>query len=221
MENTGPMLNLLNITPLHIFSGFLVFTSAAIYGVRYLESGISVLRSFWKTIPVAVMSVCAIIFGGPILLTVALILCAVGDYFLSRDDNRFVTGLSAFLTGHIAYIILFVSIGTFEWKWLMLAILFYSVSFGGYLWGVTGNYRWPVLAYIAVITVMAGVALNLPSANFLAVVGAFIFVLSDSVLAVRMFVLNNSPVKSILSWIVWVTYILGQSLIFIGVIGGV
>ena len=215
------MISLLNITPLHIIGGILVFSSAAIYGVRYLESEINALRSFWKTLPVAVMSVCAIIFGGPILLTVALLLCAVGDYFLSRDDNRFVAGLSAFLTGHIAYIILFVSMGVFEWKWAMLAILLYSGMFGRYLWGVTGNYRWPVLAYIAVITVMAGVALNLPSANFLAVVGAFIFVLSDSVLAVRMFVLNNSSSKLALSWIVWISYILGQSLIFIGVISGV
>lgn len=205
---------------LQLLTGLLVVSSATIYGVLYLEREIGALRSFWKTLPVGIMAASGMIVGGPVLLPIALLLCAIGDYFLSRDDDRFVAGLSAFLAGHIVYIILFASLtNEFEPHWLMLGIILFSGIFARYLWGVTGKYRWPVLAYIVVITAMAGVSLTLPPASSLAILGAFIFVLSDSVLAMRMFVLTNSRTKRAFSRVVWITYILGQTLIFIGVIG--
>lgn len=213
------MLNSLITSPLQMLVVILVLTSAAIYAFAYLEREISTQRSFWKTIPIGIMTVGALILDGPLLLAVALLLCAIGDYFLSLDDDWFVAGLSAFLTGHIAYILLFASIGGgLEWQWATLFILMYSGFFARYLWSVVGKYRWPVLAYIIVITVMAAVSLTLPPVNFLVVAGAFIFVVSDSVLAIRMFVARNMIAKRTMSWIVWITYILGQSLIFIGII---
>lgn len=116
--------------------GILALSSAAIYGFAYLEGEISAQRSFWKTIPIGIMTAGALILDGPLLLAVALLLCAIGDYFLSLDDDRFVAGLSAFLVGHIAYILLFASIGGgLEWQWVMLFILMYSGVLGG-IYGV-------------------------------------------------------------------------------------
>ena len=74
------------------------------------------------------------------------------------------------------------------------------------------------MAYIGVITLMAGVSFMLPPAYFMIIVGALVFVFSDSALAIRMFVVTDQRVKLKLSWIVWVSYILGQSLILIGVV---
>ena len=101
----------------------------------------------------------------------------------------------------------------------MLLIVLYSGVFAVYMWNATGKYRWPVLAYIVIITAMAGVSLRLPSPYFLTVLGVFVFVISDSVLAIRMFVVSDQKVKLVLSWAVWIFYIAGQSLIFTGVLG--
>lgn len=101
----------------------------------------------------------------------------------------------------------------------MLGIALYSGVFGVYMWKATGKHRWPILAYIIVITAMAGVSLTLPSAQYLTVAGVFVFVFSDSVLAVRMFVVTDPRIKLVLSWTVWISYIAGQSLILTGVLG--
>jgi uncharacterized membrane protein YhhN len=214
------MIDVLNLSPAHHLAGFLVVASSATYGFRHLNREISAARSFWKTLPVVFMVGITLYFGAPALLTIALLLCALGDYFLSRGPNLFVSGLLAFLAGHIIFIVLFITLSTtLNLHWSMFAILLYSGAFAAYMWGATGKHRWPVLAYIAVISAMAGVSLMLPSAYFLTVLGVFVFVVSDSVLAIRMFVVSNQRVKLVLSWAVWISYIAGQSLILTGVVG--
>lgn len=214
------MIDLLNTAPADFLAGIMVTASSAIYGFRHLSREISLARSFWKTLPVLIMAGIAIYFHASPLLSVAMLLCALGDYFLSRGHDRFVPGLLAFLAGHIVYIALFTALSagpTFYWSMLLIAL--YSGVFAAYMLRATGKHRWPVLAYILVITAMAGVSLTLPSAYLLTVVGVFVFVFSDSVLAVRMFVVRDQRVKLMLSWTVWISYISGQSLILIGVVG--
>lgn len=214
------MIDLLNIAPTHFLAGIMVTASSAIYGFKHLSSEISLARSFWKTLPLIIMTAIAIYFRASPLLYVATLLCALGDYFLSRGDDRFIPGLIAFLAGHIVYIALFAAISegpTFYWP--MLLVILYSGVFAAYMWHATGKHRWPVMAYIMVITAMAGASLTLPSAYFLTVLGVFVFVFSDSALAVRMFVVRDKKVKLVLSWAVWISYITGQSLILIGVVG--
>ena len=220
--NTYQMIDFSSLLLPQLVAGFMVTVSATIYAFGYLGREISASRSFWKTLPVVALAVSASYFEAPALLIMALLLCALGDYFMSRADNRFVPGLLAFLAGHIAYIALFftLSAGSF-FHWPMLLVVLYSGVFAVYMWNATGRYRWPVLAYIVVITVMAGVSLRLPSPYFLAVLGAFVFVVSDSVLAVRMFVVSKQRVKLMLSWAVWISYIAGQSLILAGVLGAI
>ena len=198
-------------------AGLSIFVAAAIYGL-FINSEPSVWRSFWKTAPAVLMAGVAVIFGGPALLILALLLSAVGDYFLSFED-KFVPGLLAFLSGHVAYIMLFWQLADgAAFTWLVLFILLYSAGFAFYLWGKTHKYRWPVLVYIGVIAAMAGTALSLPAKHILATLGAVIFVLSDTVLAVRMFVVTHGKTRAVLSWVVWVSYILGQALILFGLV---
>ena len=214
------MIDLLNLSPAYFVAGIMVTASATNYGYRYLSREISAVRSFWKTLPVVFMAGIVSYFEAPALLIIALLLCALGDYFMSRGDNRFVPGLLAFLAGHIAYIALFFTLSAGSYlRWSMLLVVLYSGVFGAYMWKATGKYRWPVLAYIVIITAMAGVSLRLPSPYFLTVLGVFVFVISDSVLAIRMFVVSDQKVKLVLSWAVWIFYIAGQSLIFTGVLG--
>ena len=216
---TYQMINFPSLSPAYFVAGIMVTVSAAIYGFRYLRREISMARSFWKTLPVAFMAGIASYFDAPALLIIALLLCALGDYFMSRGDNRFVPGLLAFLAGHIAYIALFFTLSTEAcFRWPMVLIILYSGIFAIYMWNAAGTYRWPILAYIVVITAMAGVSLRVPSSYFLTVFGAFAFVISDSVLAVRMFVVSKQRVKLKLSWVVWIFYIAGQLLILTGVL---
>lgn len=198
-------------------SAMLVFVSAANYGFGYLNAEISHWRSFWKTLPVGLMAVFAVIFGGPVLLITALVLSAVGDFYLSRDEDKFTIGLVSFLTAHLLYIWLFwqmVDGSTLGWG--QAVMLGYAIIFGGLLWPRTGEFRLAVLAYIIVITLMVSVALLLSVSFTMLIIGTFFFALSDSVLAMEMFVITNPKTKVALSKVVWTTYIAAQSLIVLG-----
>ncbi len=194
-----------------------IFVSASIYGFGFLNAEVSTWRSFWKTLPVAIMALFVLASGGGWLLGLALILSAVGDYFLSREEDRFTLGLVSFLLAHLLYIWLFwqmISGAGFGWgQGLMLA---YAVAYGAYLWPRAGEYRLPVLAYVLVITAMVSSAFWLPAGYLLVVLGSLSFALSDSVLALEMFVISNAKTKIWLSKIVWVSYIAAQGLLVLG-----
>ena len=206
-------------------SGLLVvlWASAGIYGARYILAEISVPRSVFKTLPVLAMAGISLSASGPVSLTLALVLCALGDYFMSLDDDWFIAGLSAFLTGHVAYIALFFGLITFEPSALTFVLIaaaaLYSLIFATLLWRRSGRYRMAVMLYIGVITLMAALGLLLPAGLRLITAGALVFVVSDTVLAIRMFVLRaDDPRRKILWHTVWWTYIIGQFAILTGVV---
>ncbi len=193
-----------------------IFTSAAIYGFGFLNAEISHWRSFWKTVPVTIMALFVVVFGGW-LLTFALMLSAIGDYFLSREESKFTIGLISFLSAHLIYIWLFQQmIDTLSFGWGQGAMLLYALVYGSYLWPRAGEFRIPVLAYIFVITVMVASALMLPVGYSLVVLGSLSFAVSDSALALEMFVITNAKTRLVLSKIVWVSYIAAQGLLVIG-----
>jgi len=193
-----------------------IFTSAAIYGFGFLNAEFSHWRSFWKTLPVAIMALFVAVFGGWIL-TLALALSAIGDYFLSREDKKFTLGLVAFLNAHLFYIWLFwQSIEAVSFGWGQGAMGLYALVYGAYLWPRAGEFRVPVLAYVFVITIMVASALMLPAGFALVILGSLSFALSDSVLALEMFVITNAKTRMALSKIVWVSYVAAQGLLVIG-----
>ena len=192
-------------------------TAAAIYGFGFLNAEISHWRSFWKTLPVAIMALFAAATGGGWLLATALGLSAVGDYFLSRDETKFTIGLVSFLAAHLLYIWIFwhlaprASLG-----WPHIAMGAYAVLYGRYLWPRAGEFRIPVLAYILVITAMVSTAFLLPAPYGAVIAGSLAFALSDSLLALEMFVVSAPRTKVLLSKMVWVSYIMAQGLLVVG-----
>lgn len=206
-----------NTDSLQFLAGSIGIFSALVYGFGFIHAKISAFRSFWKSLPVLLMALITWALSGPLLLIIALGLCALGDYFLSRSDRFFIAGLGAFLLGHLAYIAQFTQLGfdmTLGWPHILIAI--YGIVFALYLWPKAHNLRGAVMVYILVIMAMTVTALALPDALGLIIIGALIFVISDSILAIRMFGVSNHSAKRALSMLVWATYILGQALIVSG-----
>ena len=156
----------------------------------------------------------------------AIGLSLVGDEALAVNDlvgeaQWFVLGLGAFLLAHVAYVGLFAVVER-RWRWA------WAVPF--VLWG-GGMFRWlqdgmgalrgPVAVYIVVICVMMWRAVAVPDRVSLGSlwasrlgVGALLFGLSDSLIAVNTFgtTLPGADVAILL------TYWAGQYLIVVGLV---
>ena len=149
-----------------------------------------------------------------------LIFSLGGDVFLMLPNDSFVAGLVSFLVGHLCYIVAFTSVGGFYTSvWGLLPFLLYGLIIAAILLpSVPGPLRAPVTAYILVILVMAWQALGSwtytgQSGALLAFVGATLFVVSDSVLAIDRFRVKFKAARlTVLS-----TYFLAQWLIALSV----
>ena len=152
------------------------------------------------------------------LLGCALAFGSLGDVLLDWSGSLFPAGLSAFLVGHFLYVGLF-------WKnrpkptrlaiWeiaLLIGLALFASAMSLYLLPATGDLTPAVVLYMGALLGMVAstVALQLPSRWV--VVGALLFLLSDTVLAVSKF---RSPVPG-RELLVWPTYYVGQLLIAVG-----
>lgn len=191
-------------------------TSAVAYLLFYVGRPPSLNRTVIKTLSIAALAALAVMSEGPLLLVAALALSALGDLFISREgEAAFLAGLGAFLCAHIAYVTLFWSvIGGAAGLSVALAILFalYAGAMLRWLWPHLAGMRAPVCAYIAVIFAMGVTAAGAPLAAWPILVGAALFILSDTVLAAETFVFKDQPRR----WtapVIWVTYYASQVLI--------
>ena len=118
-----------------------------------------------------------------------LVFCLGGDVFLALPQQRaFMLGLVSFLLGHVCYVIGFFSVaGLSGWAWVSL-VLAGGVSCLVYWWlrSHLGKMKGPVVAYMAVITVMVcGASSVLGASGFslsgriMAFAGAVAFYFSD------------------------------------------
>lgn len=150
-------------------------------------------------------------------LVLALALSTAGDIFLlSNKELHFILGLGSFLLAHVVYIyLLFLQRETIQKKGviavLSLIIVIYLFFFLSFLWNGLGDLKIPVVLYGTTISTMLWFALrnyieNKTIANQWIAVGAFFFVLSDSLLATGLFhhKLNHG------SFFVMSTYLLAQ-----------
>lgn len=185
----------------------------------------SLRRSFVKTAATALLAVLAFIEGGPFLLVAALALGAAGDFFLSRDgETAFLAGLASFLAAHIAYVPLFLSAGggmeMLAWQpWRLglavLAVIGAALLLYRLIPAVESRMRAPVVLYTAAILAMLLAAATVPSPVIL--IGAILFVVSDSLLAVGRFLMPpDSPRQRPTGAAVWVFYYLAQAAIALG-----
>jgi uncharacterized membrane protein YhhN len=149
---------------------------------------------------------------------IALACSLIGDVFLMLPSDRFVAGLAAFLAAHLAYTAGFVlgpgSRGEFLLGALITAVV--AAPLGVRLLRAVRRsvpaVVTPVMAYLVVISVMVAAATGW--GNAWAVAGAWLFFVSDALIAETRFV-RAIPAGSVA---IIVTYHLGQALLVLSLI---
>ncbi len=126
------------------------------------------------------------------LILVGLLFCLAGDVFLMLPDRYFLAGLVSFLIGHLFYLGAFSSDTALALSPWLAPLAIYGTLVYGMLYKHLGKMRWPVLAYMVAIMLMACKALTRYSTiettgALIAAAGAIFFVLSDTVLAFNRF----------------------------------
>ena len=210
-----------------------VACAAAIVAVAYSVWFVGRQGTPWagtvvKTAAVLLLVLLGVLQGAPGWIVAGLGLGALGDLALSRPGQRaFLVGMAAFAAGHLAYAAAFwlrgvavVADGGGDWAglWVLAPVVVIIALTEVWLAPHTAALRWPVRAYVGVIGVMAGVVALVPGHSGLAVVqvGAALFVVSDVLLAVRMFRVTYAGRAAVLAHLVWPTYWVGQALIVLG-----
>jgi len=210
-----------------------LFSAATVAALIYLLASChqpaSWPKTWIKTASVLLLAMIAFSIGGIGPLSAALLLCAMGDFFLSREgEPAFLAGVGSFAAGHLAFAWLFVSMPDAHPESLLdTARLFVALGLGLYgvvmmrlLFARAGDLRWAVLAYVPVIVAMALAAFALPITGWLILVqlAAVAFVLSDSVLAAELFLLApDSRWRRVTPVVIWAFYWLAQAGFLLGV----
>jgi uncharacterized membrane protein YhhN len=133
------------------------------------------------------------------IIIIALFFSWVGDIllmFVPENEIYFLLGLSSFLLAHIFYILFFEGLRRSEnirirISLLLLVCIYYAVLIG-WLMPYLGDMKVPVIVYGAVISCMCLLALHMffisnKGAGLLMLLGALLFVASDSILAIDKF----------------------------------
>jgi uncharacterized membrane protein YhhN len=150
----------------------------------------------------------------------ALAFSLVGDIALLRDDEiAFLVGLSAFLLGHLCYLVAFARVGLQPAEvviGVLVAAAMSGVALPRVLRGAAAEAGFGFATVVALYAGALGAmtALGVGTAIIATAVGAVLFLVSDTVLAWERFVapLRHGPLAVI------VTYHLAQLLIVIGLV---
>jgi len=206
----------------------LLFVSAA-------ASAVYLLTQHWRPYPgsplikgCAVGALALFAFGwrkekrDAALLSLGLAFSTAGDVVLDLGEQFFVFGLLAFLFAHISYITLFVrnrrskvTVGAPGVVAVALVVA-YSASLSAWIVPAVGGLAGPVVFYICAITSMVSAAILGRFASRWVAVGALLFLISDSLLAIHKF---KTPVP-MRDTLVGLTYYLGQCGIALGYLAG-
>ena len=126
------------------------------------------------------------------MIIAGLIFSTAGDVLLMLPADRFAAGLAAFLAAHLFYIAAFLAdIEILAW-WPVIPLVIYGLFFYFILSRSLGKLRLPVLTYIVVILMMVWLAWERwsqirNSSALLACIGAVLFLISDTLLAIDHF----------------------------------
>jgi len=155
------------------------------------------------------------------LLLAGLLFSWAGDVAI---EFSFIPGLVCFLLTQIMYLTSFLvapgKIYIKGWRlMLLIPVILYGVILVGYMYSDLSEMRLPVIIYAAIILAMLSAAINRKyKANrvsyYLVLAGAFLFVISDSVLAINKFTYHFKSSGTI----IMLTYIIAQFLIVLGYI---
>ena len=123
----------------------------------------------------------------------AFAFCILGDVFLMLPKNLFVPGLASFVVAQVMFTISFATGDTSAARWIVAAIVAIPVALvlakrfvGAIRRSGHSELVVPVSVYVVVITTMAVAAVA--SGSVVAVAGATIFMVSDSLIAETRFV---------------------------------
>ncbi|NRT15483.1 putative membrane protein YhhN [Flavobacterium sp. 28A] len=212
-----------------LLKSYLAF-SALYLAILLLE--LETIAGFMK--PVLILLLIAAVylsasFTSKKLLLIALLCSWIGDIillFADRGELYFIFGLVAFLISHLVYIFLFNKQlkpkkdhnRAIYWSGVT-AIIAYLMIFLSILLPSLGELTIPVFVYALVISTMLLFALKgfliwQKPASWYVLLGAIVFVSSDSILAFDKF---YSPIMYN-SFFIMVTYILAQYLIVVGIL---
>jgi uncharacterized membrane protein YhhN len=161
------------------------------------------------------------------LMFTGLIFSWAGDVILELSKvnvNMFVAGLLCFLMAHIMYFTVFITTPgknsvLSNRLWLLLPVMIYGIALVTYLYGDLAGMKVPVIIYaIVILSMLSGAIYRKGKVNQLSyrlvLIGAILFVISDSAIAVNKFSL---PFASS-GIVIMSTYILAQYLIVTGYI---
>ncbi|HLY18425.1 MAG TPA: lysoplasmalogenase [Bryobacteraceae bacterium] len=175
-----------------------------------------------KGVPVGSLAVLALLARGirrdAALLALGLAFSTAGDVLLDLDPDYFVFGLGAFLLTHLIYVGLFarnraagIHLDPPHLAALLL-VLAYSATLSAWIVPSVGALGVPVVFYICAITTMVCTAILARFTQRWVAVGAVLFLVSDSLLAIDKF---KMPVPA-RDYLVWITYYAGQCGIALG-----
>ncbi|MCD6342154.1 MAG: lysoplasmalogenase [Spirochaetaceae bacterium] len=191
-----------------IFSLYISF--ALIFIILYIPLHPYPFSYLIKCVPVASLLIFTLIVKrGPVRIFLAsgLFFFLVGDVLLDLDYSRFfIFGLGCFFLAHIFYTVLFFRDLRFYRKSLLIiaAVIVYGLTMAWLLRNMDPNRIIPVMAYLAVISLMTisaalySTGRSWKGAN-LVVIGAAVFMLSGTVIVVNQFLvlIPNSPMISL------------------------
>ena len=144
-------------------------------------------------------------------LLFTLLFAWLGDVFLLIPGNsalNFQLGLGAFLIMQFAYVRQFIKLGALRWSYFIIPVLVYVFGFLGFLYpNLPAALLPPVIVYALALGSMLYFAFQISRVQLR--VGAFLFVVSDSLLAFGKFYFEY-PWNS---FAVMSTYILAQLLL--------
>lgn len=187
--------------------------AALAYGAVFLQRPPSLLRIGVKVVFAAALALAARFADAPPLLALALGLCAAGDGLLAGEARLLAGGIVAFLVAHVAFIGLFLEIGSpaSVWReWWRAAAIVGAAAWCGWLlrhlWPSLGALKAAGAAYALALLATVASALTLPLNFAWAIAGAALFLASDSILAIRLF---RHEARPDLLWdhLVWWLYV--------------
>jgi uncharacterized membrane protein YhhN len=198
-----------------------VLIASAVFGLAYFVHGLGFEAPYPVDVVIKAMGIVLLAVYARLheqtWLAAALVFGAIGDVLLALQPAQMSLGIAAFGLGHIIYLGLFIDLGrregsrgTLGWVGAGAVALFGVVMLVG-LQPYFGELRVPASLYNGVIIAMACAALAVRSPT-LAWVGALSFVVSDTLLALRLF-------AHLLPWagpVVWLSYYFGQAGLALG-----
>ncbi|VEB34833.1 lysoplasmalogenase [Legionella cherrii] len=160
------------------------------------------LTTLLKPIPIALLMLFVLQINCykqvKVLLLLALGCSLIGDIFLTLPIKMALqVGILAFMATHVTYICLFLKNRQFRGKNVLSfspILVFVLVSFY-FLSPYLGEMKKPVAAYLCLLTLMVFCAFQVKRQSLFTRLGAILFLLSDFVLSLNLFVLaNNKPI---------------------------